>query len=47
MATTMVPDLTARPDVLPTERLMANGMAIPEIRPALRHISNWRNSGSG
>ena len=25
MATTMVPDLTARPDVLPTERLLANG----------------------
>ncbi len=42
--TTMVPDLSARPDVLPSERLMANGMAVPEIRPALRHISNWRNA---
>jgi fatty acid desaturase len=44
MATTMVPDPTARPDVLPSERLLANGMAIPEIRPALRHISNVRNA---
>jgi fatty acid desaturase len=44
MATTMVPDLTARPDVLPSDRLLANGMAIPELRPALRHISNWRNA---
>src|SRR5580704_15924005 len=44
MATTMVPDQTARPDVLPTDRLLVNGMAIPELRPALRHISNWRNA---
>src|SRR5271154_699582 len=44
MATTMVPDLAARPDVLPPERLLANGMAIPELRPALRHIDNARNA---
>jgi len=44
MATTMVPDHAARPDVLPTERLLANGMAIPELRPALRHIDNVRNA---
>jgi len=30
----MVPDHAARPDVLPTERLLANGMAVPELRPA-------------
>ncbi len=40
----MVPDATARPDVLPSERLQANGMAIPELRPALRHIDNLRNA---
>ena len=28
MATTMVPELSARPDVLPSDRLLANGMAI-------------------
>ena len=44
MATTMVPDVTARPDVLPTERLLANGMAIPELRPGLRHIDDLRNA---
>jgi fatty acid desaturase len=44
MATTMVPDRTARPDVLPTGRLLTNGMAVPELRPALRHISNARNA---
>src|ERR1700722_985754 len=44
MATTMVPDLSARPDVLPTERLLANGIAVPAIRPALRHIDNLRNA---
>ena len=31
----MVPELSARPDVLPSDRLLANGMAIPEIRPSL------------
>ena len=40
----MVPDAADRPDVLPSERLLANGMAIPELRPALRHIDNARNA---
>jgi hypothetical protein len=44
MATTMVPELSARPDVLPSDRLLANGMAIPEIRPSLRRIDNVRNA---
>jgi fatty acid desaturase len=44
MATTVVPALAARPDVLPSERLLANGMAIPELRPALRHIDDLRNA---
>jgi fatty acid desaturase len=44
MATTMVPDLAVRPEVLPSERLLANGMAVPEIRPALRRIPNLRNA---
>jgi fatty acid desaturase len=46
MATTMVPAVTRRPDVLPSERLLANGVAIPELRPALRHIDNLRNAGT-
>lgn len=43
MPTSLVPrpdDLTS---VLPTERLLPNGMAIPEIRRELRRISNVRN----
>ena len=44
MVTTMVPVAAARPDVLPSEQLLANGMAIPELRPALRHIDNVRNA---
>ncbi|HEY1826685.1 MAG TPA: fatty acid desaturase, partial [Acidimicrobiales bacterium] len=44
MALTMVPDTTARPDVLPTERLLENGMAVPALRPALRRIPNVRNA---
>ena len=44
MVATLVPELAARPDVLPSERLLANGMAIPEIRPALRRIDNLRNA---
>ena len=30
-------------DVLPSERLLANGVAIPELRSRFRAISNWRN----
>jgi fatty acid desaturase len=43
MAATMVADPTTRPDVLPTERLLASGMCRPELRPALRRIDNRRN----
>jgi fatty acid desaturase len=43
MALTMVPELTARPAVLPSARLLANGMAVPQLRPALRHIDSRRN----
>jgi len=44
MAATMVPEQSARPDVLPSERLLANGMAVPELRPHLRRIDNVRNA---
>ena len=40
----MVPEPAARPDVLPSERLLVGGMAIPELRPALRHIDDLRNA---
>ena len=44
MATTMVPPAADRPDVLPSERLQANGMAIPALRGDLRRIANGRNA---
>jgi fatty acid desaturase len=44
MATTVVPAPATRPDVLPTERLLPNGMAVPELRAELRRISNVRNA---
>jgi len=44
MASTMVPDAADRPEVLPSERLLANGMAIPELRTDLRRIDNVRNA---
>ena len=44
MASTMVPDAADRPDVLPSERLLANGMAIPALRADLRRIDNVRNA---
>jgi fatty acid desaturase len=37
-----VPELL--PDVLPTARLTAKGMAVPELRSSLRRISNLRNA---
>jgi fatty acid desaturase len=40
----MVPDAAARPDVLPTERLLPNGVPRPELRGELRHIANVRNA---
>jgi fatty acid desaturase len=44
MALTMVPDAAARPDVLPTERLLPNGVPRPELRTELRRIDNVRNA---
>ncbi len=40
----MVADPATRPEVLPSERLMPNGMARPEIRYRLRRIDNVRNA---
>ena len=42
----MVPDAADRPEVLPSERLLPNGMAIPELRADLRRIDNVRNAMS-
>src|SRR4051812_37857523 len=44
MATTMLPAPEQLPDVLPTERLLASGKAIPELRTELRHIAGLRNA---
>jgi fatty acid desaturase len=44
--TTMVPPTDALPDVLPTERLTASGMPVPEVRAELRRISDVGNVGS-
>ena len=44
MASTMVPEAADRPDVLPSDRLQANGMAIPALRTDLRRINNARNA---
>lgn len=40
----MVKDKSARPDVFPTERLLANGVPRPEIRAELRQIDDVRNA---
>jgi fatty acid desaturase len=40
----MVPDVAGRPDVFPTDRLQANGMAVPALRSRLRHIDDRRNA---
>ncbi|MEM7339443.1 MAG: fatty acid desaturase family protein [Actinomycetota bacterium] len=40
----MVPDASALPDVLPTDRLLVNAKAVPEIRSDLRRIPNWRSA---
>ena len=32
------------PDALPTDRLLAGGKAVPEIRSDLRKIANWRSA---
>jgi fatty acid desaturase len=44
--TTMVPSEGVLPDVLPTDRLLANGMPVPEIRAELREIADLRNVGT-
>src|SRR5258708_4057349 len=44
MASTMVPDAADRPEVLPSERLLPNGMAVPALRGDLRRIDNTRNA---
>lgn len=44
MASTMVLDGAARPQVLPTDRLFANGMCRPQFRRELRRIDNLRNA---
>ena len=41
--TTLVPQEADIAQVLPTDRLLANGVAIPELRAKFRTISNWRN----
>ena len=43
MSIDLVPSPEELPDVLPTERLLVNGMAIPELRKNYRQIENWRN----
>jgi fatty acid desaturase len=44
MATTMVPEATRRPEVFPTDRLLDNGMARPQLRRDLRQIDDARNA---
>ncbi|HVU61235.1 MAG TPA: fatty acid desaturase [Mycobacteriales bacterium] len=44
--TTVVPAAEALPDVLPTDRLTATGVPVPEIRAELRRIASYRNVGS-
>ena len=44
MSDTLVPSPDELTDVLPSPRLLANGMAIPELRASFRHIENWRNA---
>ncbi len=44
--TTVVPPADRLPDVLPTDRLTANGMPVPALRADLRRIADLRNVGS-
>ena len=44
MVDTLVPGPEARPDVLPSERLLKNGMCAPEWRTDLRRIDDGRNA---
>jgi fatty acid desaturase len=44
--TTVVPSPDRLPDVLPTDRLTATGMPVPELRADLRKIADLRNVGT-
>jgi fatty acid desaturase len=44
MATTMLPDIALLPDVFPTDRLNAKGMAAMPLRAELRRVANVRNA---
>jgi fatty acid desaturase len=44
MTATMIPDASLLPLTLPTERLTASGVAVPELRNELRRIVSWRNA---
>jgi fatty acid desaturase len=44
--TTVVPSADILPDVLPTARLTASAMPVPELRSQLRRIDDVRNVGS-
>jgi fatty acid desaturase len=44
MAGSMMLERTVLPDVLPTERLLPNGLARPEVRADLRRIADGRNA---
>jgi fatty acid desaturase len=46
MTLTMVPPSERLPDVLPTDRLTATGMPVPELRVELRRIADLRNVGA-
>jgi fatty acid desaturase len=46
MTTTMVPSAERLPDVLPTDRLTASGMPVPELRAELRTIADLGNVGA-
>jgi fatty acid desaturase len=43
---TMLPPAEVLTDVLPTERLTATGMPVPELRAELRQIDDLRNAGT-
>ena len=43
MTIALVPRPDELTDVLPSQRLLANGMAIPELRSSFRKIDDWRN----
>ena len=43
MTLELVPSVDELPSVLPTPRLLVNGMAVPDLRADFRHIGNWRN----